>query len=192
MQPALKESSVPAVHGNRHRNVLPGEDPDLYDRLRAELEARYAPATILEELEVDHLLNTLWEIQRLVRIKPQVVNIDRKRALTELIQQTVFNHRLVRAEDIDQASNLAGAYFGAEDERKNVEELLARFGLNEDAVIAKAFVLNAAALEGIEVQIQLATARAYTIHAQLETMIARRAQAQAKPLRLSDKRSKPK
>jgi hypothetical protein len=164
----------------------------LYDRLRAELEARYAPATILEQLEVEHLLNTLWEIQRLVRIKPQVVNIDRKRALTELIQQTVFNHRLVRAEDIDQASNLAGAYFGAEDERKKVEELLARFGLNEDAVIAKAFVLNAAALEGIEVQIQLATARAYTIHAQLETMIARRAQAQAKPLRLSDKRSKPK
>jgi hypothetical protein len=193
MQPVRQEPSPRAVHRNQHRNVLPGEDAALYDRLRAELNARFAPETILEELEVEHLLNTLWEIQRLVRIKPQVVNIDRKRALADLLQHTLFNHRISRAQDVEEAGDLASAYFGSDDEREEVEQLLARFGLNADAVIAKAFVLNAATLEGIEGQIQLATARAYTIQAQLEMMIARRAQAPAKTLRLDDKRSgKPK
>jgi hypothetical protein len=188
MHSAHQESSTPEVYRQRHRNVLPGEDVALYDGLRAELEARYAPQTILEEMEVDHLLNTLWEIRRLVRIKPQVLNIDRKRALVELIQQTLFNHQVVSVDDIEKGNVLAGSYFGSEDEREKIEKVLARFGLDDDAITAKAFVMNAATLEGIENQIQLATARAFVLQGQLETIATRRNQSeQKKPLRLTNK-----
>jgi hypothetical protein len=138
--------------------------------LRVELYARYAPQTALDEMEVEHLLNTLWEIQRLVRIKPQVLNMDRKRALADLVKDVVLNHRVVSVESFDKANNIADAYFGSDAERKKVEELLARYGLSSDSITAKAFVLNASTLDGIEEQIQLATIRAYAIRKELETM----------------------
>jgi len=49
--------------------VIPGEDPEQYDRLAAEYRRDIAPGTALESFQVDTLIRADWERRRLKRIE---------------------------------------------------------------------------------------------------------------------------
>lgn len=64
-------SSMNALkHGADARSpVIPGEDPELYDRLAAEYRRDIAPGAALESFQVDTLIRADWERRRLKRIE---------------------------------------------------------------------------------------------------------------------------
>src|SRR3954449_3872770 len=99
-------------------NVLPGEDAALYERIRSELVERYRPQSLLDDWEVQALLDTMWEVMRLSRAKPQILSIDRKRALVRLVQTTLMSPTIVKADEMEKSNRLACAYFTDENERK--------------------------------------------------------------------------
>ena len=165
---AVQDLPVASNADGRHRNLLPGEDVTAYDRLRADLVDRYAPQSILEEMELEQLLATIWDIMRLVRLKPQVLNIDRKRALADLIRTLLFSSSAFRVQDIDEADRMAAAYFTDESMKSEIDSLLAHHGLNGDSITAKAFAFNTETLQAIEQQITLASGRAYVMHGRLQ------------------------
>lgn len=151
------------------RNLIPGEDAAAYDLLWDELVKRYEPGSFLEQMDVKHLQDALWEISRLIRMKPQVLNADWKNALKTLLESMLDDGIAdFDAQYEDKAANQAAAYFNDMDERKKTETEMAKFNLNVDSVTAKAFVMNIDALDAIERQIQIATARAFAIRDRLE------------------------
>jgi hypothetical protein len=158
-----------SVSGVGTKNLIPGEDAAAYDLLWGELVNHYKPKSILEQMEVKHLQDALWEINRLIRIKPQVLNSDLKNALQALLESMLDDGIVdLDSEYQNKAASQAAAYFNGIDEKKKIEAEMARFNLNVDSITAKAFVLNIDALDAIERQIQIATVRAYAIRDRLE------------------------
>ena len=158
-----------SVSGVGTKNLIPGEDAAAYDLLWGELVKHYKPKSILEQMEVKHLQDALWEINRLIRIKPQVLNSDLKNALQALFESMLDDGIVdLDSEYQNKAASQAAAYFNGIDEKKKIEAEMARFNLNVDSITAKAFVLNIDALDAIERQIQIATVRAYAIRDRLE------------------------
>lgn len=151
------------------RNLIPGEDAAAYDLLWDELVKLYKPKSFLEQMDVKHLQDTLWEINRLIRIKPQVLNSAWKNALEGLLK-SMFEDGIADLDSQyqDKAANQAVAYFNDMDERKKIEIEMAKFNLNIDSVAAKAFIMNIDALDAVERQIQIAMMRAIAIRDRLE------------------------
>ena len=54
--------------------VIKGEDPAIYDALRAKLVAEHQPATEEEAMLVEHIAQSWWKLQRAGRYEQQLMN----------------------------------------------------------------------------------------------------------------------
>src|SRR3954447_10584571 len=61
--------------------LLPGEDPDAYDRLLTGVGVAVAPKDVIEWLWVKDIVDLLWEAQRLRRMRVALLTGARRRAL---------------------------------------------------------------------------------------------------------------
>src|SRR6266852_8402005 len=113
-----KSSLNATSHGFTAHNtvLLQCEDPELFQKIRAEYLATYKPATPEEEVLVDEMIVTRWRIQRLWTIETALIDREVTRQQPEL----------EKACPVDPAANLAVAFRALADESRSLA-LLSRY-----------------------------------------------------------------
>ena len=121
-----------------------------FQALRKRLEDEIKPKGIIEEIYVYDIAVLVWDITRLRDCRVSTINKYFGRALELLLGQLLgrgLKHK-----------TLSGAYFVNEDARTEIYEILARYQLDDSAIIAGAISLAKDQLEQLDKM--LATARA--------------------------------
>ena len=70
------------------RHILPTEDAKRYDFLFSALAEKFQPKDVLGWLDLKKLQDLMWDYFRLSRIKPEILNSERKDALASLLRST--------------------------------------------------------------------------------------------------------
>jgi hypothetical protein len=126
--------------------LLSHEDRALYFEFARKLVDAVGPRDEVERLWVKDFVDLSWEIYRFRRLKSALLDAGRPRALKRLLINLVDQNPLER---VHQAATLAQKWF--EDEsRREVEQVLARNGLDAESVIAQCFAAVRAEIETIE------------------------------------------
>jgi hypothetical protein len=125
--------------------LLITESADEFDALRNAFDQEIKPRGIIEHMYVHDISAIVWEILRLRRCKVIIINSAFRSALQDLLKQ------LLRQPDQyyvdDEAQALAHAWFADQEAKKQVSEILSRFGLDESAIEAEAIRRSSADLE---------------------------------------------
>jgi hypothetical protein len=111
-----------------------------YDDLFASISGAVTPADVIEEIFVRDIVDLVWEILRLRRLKTQLLASTVPKALAELLKP-YYN----------DADNLAWKW--ATREKTTVQQmdgLLAGIGLNMDAVLARALAIRLDEFERVD------------------------------------------
>src|SRR4029077_14681162 len=119
--------------------LLDGESREVYDTLLARVTGAVNPKDIIEEIWVHDIVNLVWEILRLRRLKVALLSSSVGRGLHKLYYD--------RDERFGMDSLIARWSAGEPVAVKKVEKFLKDHGLTMDAVMAHSFV---ACLDGIE------------------------------------------
>ena len=122
-------------------DILASEDPKLYKDLLIELWVVFRPKDPLLWLDLKKLTDLIWESMRISRIKPELINAGRKKALVSLLLSTT-NERVYDfnpSGNVMQAEELALAWFSDPTKKEQVSALLKKFGYSEDTIDAIAF-----------------------------------------------------
>jgi hypothetical protein len=115
------------------------------------LQAEIKPRDTIERLYVSDVANLVWEERRLLRGKTAIVNLAFRQALTAIITQLQRQPGALGMASLDpDAEHLASAWFVDPIVRKQVKDLLERFGLDESAIEAEAMRNSAGDLELLE------------------------------------------
>jgi hypothetical protein len=86
-----------------------------------------------------------------VDLKPSLLNNSRRAAMQEILEQLLDPHDFEFSYQIEQAAaELARGWFENDDDKANVAKLLRKFQLDETAIEAEAFRLNAEDLERLD------------------------------------------
>jgi hypothetical protein len=102
----------------------------------------------------------IFEIQRLRRIRADLLNTALVQALENLLMQLLSREDFETYIDHEHAAkDLARRWFNEEEVEAEVSELLGRLQLDETAIEAEAFRLSAEELEGIDRMLALAMTR---------------------------------
>jgi len=129
--------------------LLISEDPTAYETLLAIFGARMRPTDEIEWIYLKDCVDLTWEIQRYRRAKAGIIDVTRKEALRSILES------ILDEEDVDQgrfsqASLKAHAWYMSPSMREELTALLARHGLDENAITSQALALRARELAKIE------------------------------------------
>ena len=131
--------------------LLPGEDPAAYHALDERVRAPVDPRDMLEEIWVRDIVDRLWEILRLRRLKAKAMQALAHEGLAKLLRAltgTWSNEELVSGWiKRDRAAVL------------RVKALLKEAGFDEETIAAQTLLDNLAAFEKIDRSIMQAEAR---------------------------------
>jgi hypothetical protein len=129
--------------------LLITESAEEFDALRDAFEREIKPRGIIEQMYVHDISSIVWEILRLRRCKAVIINAAFRGALEELLQQLLRDpgQSLYDGQLKEQAQALAHAWFTDQEAKKQVSEILSRFGLDESAIEAEAIRKSSADLE---------------------------------------------
>src|SRR5262249_3593548 len=127
--------------------VLITESADEFDALRDAFEQEIKPHGIIEQMYVHDICTVVWEILRLRRCKVVIINSAFRTALEHLLPQLLKQPRHYEHDVRDEAQELAHAWFTDEEAKKQVSEILSRFGLDESAIEAEAVRRSSSNLE---------------------------------------------
>jgi len=127
--------------------LLITESADEFDALRNAFDQEIKPRGIIEQMYVHDISSIAWEILRLRRCKVVIINSAFRSALEHLLVQLLKGPGQYDYEVKDKAQALAQAWFTDEEAKKQVSEILSRFGLDESAIEAEAIRRSSADLE---------------------------------------------
>jgi len=130
--------------------LLDGESQEVYDTLLARVTGTVNPKDIIEEIWVHDVVNLVWEILRLRRLKVALLSSSVGRGLRKL-----YTGREKHGMD----SLIVGWSAGEPAAIKEVEQFLKDHGLTMDAVMAHSFVACLDEIERIDIAISRAEAR---------------------------------
>ena len=127
--------------------LLITESADEFDALRDAFEREIKPKGIIEQMYVHDICTVVWEILRLRRCKVVIINSAFRSALEHLLAQLLRQPGQYEHDVRDEAQDLAHAWFTDEEAKKQVSEILSRFGLDESAIEAEAVRRSSSNLE---------------------------------------------
>jgi hypothetical protein len=140
--------------------VLITESVDEFVALRKALYDEIGPNGEIERGFVEGLAAVMWEIMRLLRIKPEILNGAFYEALIKILEQVWsedFENYLERDRAIE---DLAWQWLGNDSDAKaEVSELLGQHQLDETAIEAEAFRMRAEDLEKLDYMLSRAELR---------------------------------
>jgi hypothetical protein len=130
--------------------IVPGEDASTYDDLRARIFAATNPVDIVEELWVRDVVELVWEVVRLRRLKPTLLAVCAQEGMKKVLDSLGET----------MPSTLSRGW-AARDEAAmaHVNARLAAAGLSIDAVMARTFEAKLGEMERIEDMLTRAEAR---------------------------------
>jgi hypothetical protein len=131
--------------------LLNGEDPRAYDKLLAEVSSYVKPADILEEIWVREVVDLVWEVFRMRRLKVSLMNAMQRHRLRKVLG-AVFE-----GESADRLTEewLAGDPVAIQ----TVDEAIGSRRLSMDAVMAEAISTKLDDIEQIDRLIAMAETR---------------------------------
>ena len=140
--------------------LLDGESQEVYDTLLARVTGTVSPKDIIEEIWVHDIVDLVWEILRLRRLKVALLSSSVGRGL----------HKLYDDRDEILASDSLIARWSAREPAavKKVEQFLKDHGLTMDAVMAHSFVACLDEIERIDIAISRAEARRNAAQREIE------------------------
>ena len=127
--------------------LLITESADEFDALRNAFDQEIKPRGIIEQMYVHDISSIVWEILRLRRCKVVIINSAFRSALEHLLPQLLRQPDQYEHDVRDEAKDLAYAWFTDQEAKKQVSEILSRFGLDESAIEAEAIRKSSADLE---------------------------------------------
>jgi hypothetical protein len=139
--------------------MLSSESADDFKALREALEDEIKPRGIIERMIVAEISNIVWEIRRLRRFKPAIINMAFMSALRNLLKPLLSEPGDIEDRAGQKANSLALGWFTDPQAKKEASELLAAFQLDESAIEAEAFRLLSAELERMDRMLASAEAR---------------------------------
>ena len=139
--------------------LLDGESQEVYDTLLARVTGAINPKDIIEEIWVHDIVNLVWEILRLRRLRVALLSSSVGRGL----------HKLYRDRDEHAMDSLIPKWSAREPAAvKKVEQFLKDHGLTMDAVMAHSFVAYLNEIERIDIAISRAEARRNAAQREIE------------------------
>jgi len=131
--------------------LIDGENSAEYDELLTRVSATVNPADILEDILVRDVVDLTWETWRYRRLKPALMAITARRALSEILEPLM---------DWDEKQALVADWTAREPEAiKSVGAILESAGLTMHSVMAKSLSIKLDDIERIDRMIALAEAR---------------------------------
>jgi hypothetical protein len=131
--------------------VLASESQDEFASLCSELKRDVEPQDVIERTYVHEIACYIWEAQRLRRFKTVIINNSRRAAMQGILEQLLDPDDFEFSNQIEQAAaELARGWFENDDDKASVAKLLGKFQLDETAIEAEAFRLNAEDLERLD------------------------------------------
>jgi hypothetical protein len=127
--------------------LLITESADEFDAVRDAFEREIQPRGIVEHMYVDDISSIVWEILRLRRCKALMINAGFRSALENLLVQLLIQPRQLELEVRHKARALAEAWFTDKAAKKEILQILDRFGLDEFAIEAEAIRASSSDLE---------------------------------------------
>src|SRR5262245_36462933 len=118
--------------------LLITESADEFDALRNAFDQEIKPRGIIEQMYVHDISSIVWEILRLRRCKVIIINSAFRSALEHLLVQLLKRPGQYDYEVERKAQALAQSWFTDQEAKKQVSEILSRFGLDESAIEAEA------------------------------------------------------
>jgi hypothetical protein len=157
--------------------LLKGEDRDNYRELQKEISESMHPENFLDALEVQEVVDNIWEGRRFQKMGTKLVDAERKNALEHLT-----NSRFGYVSEQSEAwlESIAGKPYP---EGRTEADLLRKIGLSTELVQARALLLAA---EGLAVVDRLASNRVSARKTSLKDY-TRRKRLDAKEKRLAAK-----
>ena len=139
--------------------LLDGESQEVYDTLLARVTGTVNPKDIIEEIWVHDIVDLVWEILRLRRLRVALLSSSVGRGLNKL-----YNDR-----DKYDAGSLITKWSAREPAAvKKVEQFLKDHGLTMDAVMAHTLVACLDEIERIDIAISRAEARRNAAQREIE------------------------
>jgi hypothetical protein len=131
--------------------IMEGEDIALYDDLLTRISTAVKPNDILEDIWVREVVDLVWEIFRLRRLKWTLLAANAQEGLTRVLFPLI---------GWGEAETLAKAWFARKPSAiKRVEKILASADLSVDAILAQTLSIKLDAIERIDRMIAIAEAR---------------------------------
>ena len=130
--------------------LLITESEDEFDRIRDALDQELKPRGIVEQMYVADVAYLAWEILRLRRCKAGIVNSSFLQALERLLEQFLRQPGGFNLHVREEAERLARAWFSGPAGKKDVEQLLKDFQLDETAIEAEAVRCSIDQLEQLD------------------------------------------
>ena len=118
--------------------LLITESADEFGAMRDAFEREIKPRGIIEQMYVHDICSIVWEILRLRRCKAVIINAGFRSALEHLLMQLLIRPHQLEFELRDEARALSQAWFTDKVAKKEILEMLDRFGLGELAIEAEA------------------------------------------------------
>ena len=112
--------------------MLMSESIEEFARLKRAFEDEIRPKDVIEKVLVADFVAVVWEMLRLRRCKAIIINVAHRSALSDLLR-----HRLQVLED-PEAEALANRYFTEAAAKREVLQILKKYGLDESAIEAEA------------------------------------------------------
>jgi chromosome segregation ATPase len=120
--------------------LLRTESADEFASLRRRFEDEVVVRGPIEQIYLDDFATLVWEIQRVRRFKDAIINNSHLDALETILKQLLERSDFESFSDLlQEAADLARAWFHSKTARTKVARLLRRFHMNEDAIEAEAF-----------------------------------------------------
>ncbi len=151
--------------------LLEGEDSAAYDGLLARVSGAVEPTDIIEEIWIRDIVDLEWEVQRLRRLKAQLITVTAHKGLKQILLD-------LKLTDYNTASALSVAWAQCDsDSIKEVEELLASAELTMDTVMAQTLALKLDQVDRIDRMLMSAEARRNSVLREIDRHRASVAQA---------------
>ncbi|MEJ2375942.1 MAG: hypothetical protein P8Y71_11170 [Pseudolabrys sp.] len=124
------------------RNIISGEDAEMYDELFVDLAESFRPKSGLQWLDVKKLQDEIWQGLRLSSFKSRIIDSAQKDAIFTLLLSTMGD----RVRDFTPGGNCTVAEQGAVDwftnpaAKKQLQKLLRKFNYSQETINAHAFL----------------------------------------------------
>lgn len=130
--------------------LLKSESIDEFDAIQQALATEIEPHGIIEDMYLADVGAILWEILRLRRCKSVIINAGFRPALENILVQLLRAPSDLNYSVRNQAEDIAVRWFSDPEIKKQVREILNRFGLDESAIEAEAIRISSADLERLD------------------------------------------
>jgi len=158
------------------RPIVTGESPQEYDALFGKIASFVVPADPVEWIWVKDIVDALWEARRFRRMRNQILELGRPRAM-KLVLETLLQDKRLDHGFKEHIAELVSAWMeaGAEGEA-SMAEFLSRYGLEPSAIMAETFLNRSQVYDQLERLAAAADKRRDAVLREIERRRAGRAQ----------------